>query len=330
MQWHDIASVDSARLDELAATYGLHSLHVEDCRNRGQRTKADDGETYIFIILVLPIAKEQALFATVTLALFVGPDFVIGVHDTPIPLLEGLGKQSAGLRPDQVLYRILDGVVESWLPIVERMEESVELLQDRVTGWPGPDVLERIAGTRNSIMQLRRVIGGAHHAVFRLRHASNPIITADLAPFLRDVHDDLTIHLETIAGERDRLTGVLDIYLSSVTNRTAEATRTLTLLGTIALPTLVITSFFGMAINYPSWTKSPSLFGLLIITTVITTGLLLRYLKRRDYLPGGTTARGVFRESSQTDSTHDRAAEGPGGAGALTTNPLGIIRGQSR
>jgi Mg2+ and Co2+ transporter CorA len=67
-------------------------------------------------------------------------------------------------------------------------------------------------------------------------------------------------------------------------------------LGTIALPALVITSLFGMAINYPLWTKSPALFGVLVITTIVVTGFLLWYLKRRDYLPGGTTARGLSRE----------------------------------
>jgi magnesium transporter len=173
------------------------------------------------------------------------------------------------------------------------MEESIDTLQDQVTGWPGPGVLERIAITRTSIMQLRRVITGARQAVFQLRHDPHPIITADLGPFLRDVHDDLTIHLETIAGGRDRLTGVLDIYLSSVTNRTAEATRTLTLMGTIALPVVVISSLFGMAIEYPAWTKSPWLFGALVVAMIVVTGFLWWYLKRRDYLPGGTTARGL-------------------------------------
>src|ERR1700722_6189860 len=78
MQWHDIGKADSPQLDELAATYGLHPLHVADCRNKGQRTKVDDGGTYLFIILMLPVPKEDALFSIVTLALFVGADFVSG------------------------------------------------------------------------------------------------------------------------------------------------------------------------------------------------------------------------------------------------------------
>jgi magnesium transporter len=126
-----------------------------------------------------------------------------------------------------------------------------------------------------------------------LRHVVSPIIGEEMSPFLRDVHDDLAINLETIAGERDRLAGVLDIYLSSVANRTTEATRTLTLLGTAALPSLVVTSFLGMAIEYPSWVKSSWTFSISIVVVVAVTGFLLWYLRRHDYLPGGTTARGA-------------------------------------
>jgi magnesium transporter len=138
------------------------------------------------------------------------------------------------------------------VPSIERLGDSIERLQGQVIGWPRPTLLEQIAETRNTLLQLRRLVSGTRRAVFQLRHVVSPIIGEDMSPFPRDVHDDLAINLETIAGERDRLAGVLDIYLSSVAIRTTEATRTLTLLGTAALPSLVVTSFLGMAIEYPS------------------------------------------------------------------------------
>jgi len=94
----------------------------------------------------------------------------------------------------------------------------------------------------------------------------SPPINQELSPYLRDVHDDHKIILEIIAADRDRLAGALDIYLSSIANRNAEATKTLTLLGTAALPGLVIASIFGMNIM-SRW-----------------------YLGRKDCLPGGTTS----------------------------------------
>ena len=148
-------------------------------------------------------------------------------------------------------------------------------------------------------MQLRRVLSNTRHVAFQLRHVSTPFISQELAPFLRDVQDDLAIDLDTIAAERERLAGALEVYLSSVANRTTEATRTLTLLGTAALPALVVTSFFGMNIEYPSWTKSSWMFVLVVAATFAITGSLLWYLERRDYLPGGSTSRTSLEKQSR-------------------------------
>lgn len=116
-------------------------------------------------------------------------DFLIEVHDKPIPPLTGLGEQRDRLSLDQVLYRLPDVIAELWLPVVDG-RESIDRFQDQVTQ------------IRRSILQLRRVLGGTRHAVFQLRHTSNTIIGQDLCPFVRDVHDVPTIHLETITGVR--------------------------------------------------------------------------------------------------------------------------------
>jgi len=298
MLWHDVQDSAHKQLDELAASYSIHPLHIEDCRQADRRTKLESGDRYLFISLKPAIAGPGKRFAVADLALFVGSDFIITVHDTPVPLIEALRALPEPLRPDQILYRVLDSVVDSYLPMVDELEDTIEQLQDQVVGRPRPDVLEDIGEARASLLQLRRVLNATRHIAFQLRHVPHPLISQELLPFLRDVHDDLAIILDALAGERDRLAGLLDIYLSSVANRTTEATRTLTLLGTIALPALVITGLFGMNIDYPRWARSPSMFVLLVALTLAVTGFLLWYLKRGDYLPGGTTARGG-RESTR-------------------------------
>lgn len=308
MKWHDVADPASHQLGDLAACHSLHPLHVEDCRNSGQRTKVENDGHYIFVILKLLLPNRPNQFETGTLSLFVGSDFVISVHSGPMPLLNHL-RTLDEQRSDHALYRVIDGVVESYLPLIEGLEENIEKLQDQVIGWPRPVLLESIADTRTALMQMRRVLSSTRHVVFQLRHLVSPIISAELSPFLRDVHDDLAIHLETIAGERDRLAGVLDIYISSVANRTTEATRTLTLLGTVALPSLVITSFLGMAIEYPAWVRTRWTFSVAIVLTIAVTGFLLWFLKRHDYLPGGTTARSTERTPENIDGRAESSSD---------------------
>ena len=296
MQWHDISDPNHFHLDELAATYSIHHLHLEDCRQEDQRTKVETNRDYLFVSLKLVLIEHGNRLSVSDLAVFAGSEFLITVHSGAAPMLEPLRGAKGELRPDEALYRVLDAVVDSYLPLTEKLEDTIETLEDQVVDWPRPSVLEHIGEIRGAILQFRRVVNATRHIASQLRHIPEPLIARDLSPFLRDVHDDLAIILDLIAGDRDRLATVLDIYLSSVANRTTEATKTLTLLGTVALPALVITSLFGMNIEYPAWTRSPLLFTGLVVATVAVTLFLLWYLRRGDYLPGGTTAQRCSRE----------------------------------
>jgi magnesium transporter len=293
MTWHDIADPTSRQLDELAADHSLHRLHIEDCRQSGHRIKveSDHDHQYLFIVLKLLDLEQSNKLAVEDLVLFVGSDFLITVHRSPLDLLNALRDLGEKLRPDQVLYRLTNAVVDSYLPLIDKLEDIIEKLHDQVVSAPRPNVLERIGEIRGVLTQLRRVLSNTRHVAFQLRHVSSPFISQELSPFLRDVHDDLAIDLDTVAAERERLAGALEVYLSSVANRTTEATRTLTLLGTAALPALIVTGLFGMSINYPSWTKSPWIFAALVAMIFVITGSLLWYLQRHDYLPGGSTSR---------------------------------------
>jgi magnesium transporter len=290
MEWHDIQNPDDKLLDELAARYSLHPLHVEDCRQDAQRTKAETGDSYLFISLKQLAFDDAGRLSSGDVVLFVGHDFLLTVHRIPVQLLEPLRAPKQELRPDQVLYRLVDTFVESYIPLVDQLETGIERLEDEVLGSPRPAVLEKIGEARSTLLELRRVLNSTRHVIVQLRHIPSPLINQELSPYLRDVHDDLAIILDNIAADRDRLAGALDIYMSSIANRNAEATKTLTLLGTAALPGLVITSIFGMNIEYPSWVKSRSMLAIVMITSLAVTLFLLWYLRRKDYLPGGTTS----------------------------------------
>jgi magnesium transporter len=138
--------------------------------------------------MLMASERGNNLPAAGNLNLFVGRDFVITVHSEPVALLDRVHSLGEDMRADQVLYRVIDGVVESWLPSIERLEDSIERLQDQVIGWPRPTLVEQIAETRNTLLQLRRIVSGTRRAVFQLRHVVSPIIGEDMSPFLRDVH----------------------------------------------------------------------------------------------------------------------------------------------
>jgi magnesium transporter len=291
LTWHDIADPSDGRLEELAGSYSLHPLHIDDCRKDEQRAKVQEGNGYLFIILKLMVLEPDSQLTTADVGIFLGADFVITVHRAAVPAIELFQNVSRNLHGDQALYRVMESVVDSYSPLLDSLEERIEQLQDQVVNRLPPEVLDGIGEIRNTLMQLRRVLSNTRQVAFQLRHVSSQLISPELSPFFRDIHEDLAIELDMIAGDRERLAGVLDLYLSSITNRTTEATRTLTLLGTAALPTVLITSLFGMSVKYPSWTRAPWAFGLLLGLSIAVTGFLLWSLNRRDFLPGGSTSR---------------------------------------
>ncbi len=172
---------------------------------------------------------------------------------------------------------MIDRVVESYIPLADRLETNIERLEDEVVNAPRSAVLANIGEARATLLELRRVLNATRHIVVQLRHVPGSLINQ-------------AIILDSIAADRDRLASALDLYMSSIANRNAEATKTLTLLGTAALPGLVIASIFGMNIEYPSWVKSHSMFAIVMITALAVTLFFLWYLRRKDYLPGGTTS----------------------------------------
>lgn len=281
--WQDIARAADAALDAAAARHGFHPLHVEDCRHGGQLAKLEVGEGYRFVVLTLAtLGAEDALVRT-DLALFVGPDYVVTVHDGPVPLLGGVRARGIAFTPDDALYHVLDAVVDTYRPLVEEIEDRVDALEGEVLARPAAADLARVADLRATLLAMRRVLRHTRLVTLALRRPGAARLRRKLLPFLRDVEDHLVRDLEAVAGERDRLAGLLALHQSGVANRNNDATRLLTVLGTVALPALLVAALFGMNVRYPAWVSGPYAFAGVVGGTAAVTAALLWLLKRRGY-----------------------------------------------
>jgi magnesium transporter len=282
MKWHDIADPNDPELDRLAAEYHLHPLHVEDCRHRGQRGKVEEGPDYEFVVLkpVQLNAGDELTFHD--LDIFIGVDWVITVREgdpqTSGNILRPI-RAVASLSPAQVLYRIFDTTVDSYLSVTDRMDEVIDELEELVLADPTPDVLSRIFQARKTLIELRRILTNTRDVAAHLYRSEHRLIPPELIPFLRDVYDHVARNLDLVETQRDLLAGTMDVYLSSVANKTNQVMKVLTVLGTIALPALVISGYFGMNLKGLPFTESAH--GTLIVTgmMVVTTFLLLALLR---------------------------------------------------
>ncbi len=283
MEWHDIRDPQDRRLDELATRYHLHPLHIEDCRHGNQSAKVEESRGYLFMVLKTVEIADDGSIKSGDLDVFLGRDFVITVEDANSPsarrILDEIRTADSDLRADQLFYRIADGVVDCYLPVLDHFTEVIDDLEDQVLDKPVPATLARIFETKRSLIQLRRILVNTRDVAGHLQRSESDLMHRDLWPFLRDIYDHVARNLDLVEMQRDLLTGSLDIYLSSVANRTNQVMKVLTVLGTIALPALVISSFYGMNLKGLPWLESPHGVGIVSGIMIATTVVLLVILK---------------------------------------------------
>jgi len=178
--------------------------------------------------------------------------------------------------------RITDAMVDSYLPVLDHFSEAIDTLEDQVLDRPTPEALARIFETKRSLILLRRVLVNTRDVAGHLQRSESDLIHRDMWPFLRDVYDHVARNLDLVEMQRDLLTGTLDIYLSSVANRTNQVMKVLTVLGTIALPALVISGIYGMNLKGLPWIDSPhgaSIVGGIMLATTVALLVILRMFK---------------------------------------------------
>ena len=283
MEWHDLRNPQDPELDRLAERYRLHPLHVEDCRHGGQSAKIEEQENYIFVVLKPVEASPDGSLVFSDLDLFLGHDFLITVQESDCrparQVIEQLRANAGHPRADLLFYKVTDAIVDSYLPALDRLDDICDALEEEVLERPTPQALDRIFGAKRNLIELRRVLANMRDVMGHLQRTRSELIAQDMWPFLRDIYDHVARALDTVEVQRDILSGAMEIYLSSVSQRTNQVMKVLTVLGTIALPALLVTGFYGMNLHGLPWSDSPH--GLLAATalTLALTFLLLGLLR---------------------------------------------------
>ena len=283
LNWYDISDPTSPELDELARKFGLHELQIDDTRHPPQRAKVEEPERYVFIVLKKLKSTEEVHFFDFDI--FLGPDFLITVHDRCNPFLDKLktvAQQNQITRLDKLFHSIVDLIVDEYQPLLDCLADNISDIESAVLESPDPEVLARIFQLKRDLILFRRIAGGMREVVNAIIRREKGFVGDDLDPYFRDVYDHVVRTVELIESYRDLLTGSLDIYLSAVANRTNEVMKVLTIWGTIALPLVIITGFFGMNLKLP-WEQSPHGVWYAVGLMVASTVSVLLYFKQKKW-----------------------------------------------
>jgi magnesium transporter len=282
LNWFDVRDPSSPDLDELAQRFHLHELQIEDCRHRPQRAKVDEYGNYMFSVLKHLIPKdEEPEFDDFDV--FLGPDFLITVHEGDCTFLDKLCRwvqENHVTRLDRILYQVTDLIVDEYLAFLDDSSENISKVESLVLEKPEPAVLREIFQLKRRLIDFRRNASGMRDAMNAIIRREGGLTGDDLDPYFRDVYDHLVRAVDLVESQRDLLTGSLDIYLSAVANRTNEVMKVLTIYGTLAIPLVVITGFFGMNLHLP-WNNNPNGVWYASGMMLVSMAGVLWYFKRK-------------------------------------------------
>jgi magnesium transporter len=287
--WLDLHAPGAEDFALLREVFGFHPLALEDSEQFGQRPKIEAYEDFTFLVLygAAPPPDEDRL---VEVHCFYSERFLVTVRRDESPACERVRDSHAGEKtpePIKVLYQLADALADSFFSALEDFDDRIDTLQDEVAAGPTDAQLRELSHMRSRLARLRRVITPQRDlfAQFVGGAASVPGMTAEAERYFRDVHDHLVLVSEQIDSYRDLVTGSMDVYLSTVSNRLNVVTKQFALIATIALPLIVISGFFGqnfgwMVEHIDSW---PAFLGLGIGLEVTAVAVLLAFFKRRGW-----------------------------------------------
>ncbi|HET7419789.1 MAG TPA: magnesium/cobalt transporter CorA [Candidatus Dormibacteraeota bacterium] len=289
--WLDIEAPDDSDYRLLEETFKFHPLTIEDIKHQNQRPKVDEYPDYNFVVLFQGLWENDQV-EVVEHHLYVGPTYLITVHQEHSPAIVGVHDRIASSpeltkgQPAFLTYLVIDALVDSTFPTLEKLDDSVDALEDDIVDRANSELLDRIYHLKHSVVELRRLLGGQRDVFQALITHGIHMQQADMTLYYRDVFDHIVRQYETVDALRDLLTSAMDVYLSTVSNRLNQTTKALTVIASLFLPLSFLTGFYGMNFAYLTQVlETPyAAFAVGVGTMVVATLIQLWLFRRRGWI----------------------------------------------
>ncbi len=290
--WVDIDSRDLVQHAVLEKVFGFHPLAIEDTLSPRTRIKLEEYDSYLFLVIRTSRFDEGTPdpydLRTCNLYCFLGPHYLVTVHDAPVRAVDEVRRRLEAT-PDvlargaeMVAHAVIDWAVDEFLPMVDRVDDLVDELEERVVERSDEHAIEEIFALKRLVVQLRRHLAPLREALNVLTNRPHACIAPTAQLYFRDVYDHTIRVVEALESERDLLTTVLDTYLTQVSNRMNRVMKQLNLVATISLPLVVVGGAFGMNFDRIPMAHSPwGFFGAIGLMALLAAGLFLFLRTRR-------------------------------------------------
>jgi magnesium transporter len=292
LRWVNIERPGNAELAWLHQNFDFNPLHLEDITSRLQRPKIDDYEDYHFIVLHFPvyIKSEQVTIAS-EFNIFLGPDYVVTVTDGKLRPLNRLfeqcknnpGKRNGvlGRTPSFAVYRIIDVLVDYCFPIINKLSEKLDDLDDEIFTSSSTDIIYNISVIRRDIIAIRRIIKPQISVIASLEHRRRTNDHDEMEAFYSDLTDHISKIWDSLEEYKEIIESLSATYDSLATHRLNLIIKTLTIISVMLLPLTLISGLYGMNVSLPLADEPWAFFLILILLIAIASGMLLFFRIRK-------------------------------------------------
>jgi len=296
--WVDFCGETPETCQPILESFGFHPLAIDDALQETHSPKIDDWGNYIYVVLnymhMNNADKDQWGTEIDELDVFLGLNYVVTHHDHQLPEIdETFASIQRDQRPfqegsDHLLYKIIDNVVMNYMPVIERIDEEINEIEDQVFDRPTSGTLEQLFALKRVLLAMRRILLPQREVLNKLARDDYAVIDRKDRIFFRDVYDHLVRLHDLNETMRDLVGGALDMYLSVINNRMNDVMKTLTIITTLFMPLTFVTGFFGQNFFEPlgmmkAWTTPLAFLIMLIVTVTLPIGMYT-WMRRRTWV----------------------------------------------
>jgi magnesium transporter len=290
--WINVDGLGNTKvLEELGKCFTIHPLILEDLLNTEQRPKMEDLETYIYLNLkMLSYIDSDNDVKVEHVSMIIGSNFLISfqedIGDIFDPVRERIRKDGRIRKfgPDYLAYALIDGIVDNYFVVMEKLEGRVEDLEEELVINPTQDSLHKINQLKKDMIFLRKSVWPLREMINNLERSESTLIKESTSIYLRDVYDHTIQVIDTLETFRDMVSGMIDIYLSGLSYKMNEIMKVLTLIATIFIPLTFVVGLYGMNFrNMPEIEWEYGYYSVLVIMVIMVT-VMLTYFRRKKWI----------------------------------------------
>ena len=289
--WVDLENpTDEEIKTVLEGVFQFHPLAIEDCVTPSSLPKVEDYEEYLFMVMHAVDFTRTEKFNTAELNLFLGKDYLVSFHRSPLKSVGALVDRSikatgiVARGPDRLAHNLLDALVDLYKPVMDELRGELEEIEESVLAEGTPHLTADLIAVRSEINHLRQIVRPQRDVINKLAHGDSKLIRAVMLPYYRDLRDNLVRIDEAAASYADQLLISFDLYLSKSGFQANEGIKALTALTAITLPAMLVGTWYGM--NFANMPELDARYGYpaLIGFTLVATGLMAWWCKKRRWI----------------------------------------------